>query len=164
MPKDPVQCTVFKRTPLRPAVKPNDIYVRRGQPRRSLVPVVKRGIDLLMNKGYTLINIHGLGAAVELAMKAALCIQQALHNQVTLLIFTSTVTLFDDCIRSPETNGGSVSSSNDDKSTDPPRTEELGGVHTSTRQNSAVRIEISLLPEVQQLLTPKNKATQWRVK
>ncbi|KAJ1969771.1 hypothetical protein IWQ62_000410 [Dispira parvispora] len=164
MPKDPAQCTMFKRAPLRPAVKPNDLYVRRGKPRRSLVPVVKRGIDLLMNKGYTVINVHGLGAAVELAMKAALCIQQALHNQATLHIYTSTVTLFDDCIRSPKADSESILPSNDDKSTVPPTDEELGGVHTSTRQNSAVRIEISLLPQVQQLLTPKNKATQWRVR
>ncbi|KAJ1959450.1 hypothetical protein H4R35_007643 [Dimargaris xerosporica] len=140
---------VNKRTPLRPAMQPTDLYVSRGQPARSIAPVVSRGVKLLVEDQLESITVHGLGAAIPVALRAALTIQAKLHHQATLRPTTTTVTLFDDCRQHQRRSASTAPAPAASADSAPHSTAEGHSDDefvTCTRQNSAIHIAISLTP------------------
>ncbi|KAJ1971516.1 hypothetical protein H4R33_007170 [Dimargaris cristalligena] len=141
---------LHKRAPIRAALQPHEIYVTGSKSRRSIVPLVKRGVQLLTHrlKTHDLVSVHGLGAAIPQALRVALAIKTELFDQVTLQCYTGTATLFDDCQKPLETTGSgedpnvAMEVEADDGDNDDDDDEYF----TSVRQNSTIRIDIRLLP------------------
>ncbi|KAI8320309.1 hypothetical protein GQ54DRAFT_221951 [Martensiomyces pterosporus] len=123
-----IEGTVKKRKPIRPSASRSDIYVTRE--RRKFSGQVRRARKLLLDRQFPHITIHGLGAAIEQAIKLSNTVKASLGDQVTTDVTTDTVTLYDDVI--PE-----------DGSKD---------VVTQARQSSAIHIKMSLVSTVKQQL------------
>ncbi|KAJ1977349.1 hypothetical protein H4R34_003610 [Dimargaris verticillata] len=151
---------VNKRTPLRPATQATDLYVSRGQPARSIVPVVNRGVKLLVEDQFESITVHGLGAAIPVALRTALTIQAKLHHQATLCPTTTTVTLFDDCHqdqrqqqRRSSSTATAPTASVDSAFNTTTESHNDDEFVTCTRNNSAIHIVISLTQAARAKLT-----------
>ncbi|KAL0143866.1 hypothetical protein V8B55DRAFT_1481290 [Mucor lusitanicus] len=91
----PVEGSIHKRTPQRPASVPTDIYISTKSKRSAIVKRVRR---LMLKENHKSVVIHGLGAMVIRATSMALAAQEALENQVTLKPTTETIALIDDII------------------------------------------------------------------
>ncbi|KAJ2547135.1 hypothetical protein EV175_005340 [Coemansia sp. RSA 1933] len=118
---------IKKRKPQRPSALRSDIYVTRE--RRKFSSQLQRARKLLVDRHYPSITIHGLGAAIQHAIKLASAVKATLPDDlVSMNVSTDTVTLYDDIV--PLTND-SLSATNDT-------------VTTRTRQTSAIHIKMSL--------------------
>ncbi|CAG8528850.1 13060_t:CDS:2 [Acaulospora colombiana] len=124
-----------KRTPQRPATVPTDIYVSRKSNFRGQLFRAKK---LLLQDGQPSITIHGLGAAIQKSIDLVLTLSDLMQNQIVYKATTGTVELVDDII--PE---------DDDKD-----------LETQTRNNSSVRIQVSLHKDVKRrVLTQKGRSS-----
>ncbi|CAG8482996.1 6165_t:CDS:2 [Diversispora eburnea] len=111
---------IKKRTPLKPAIVPTDIYVSRNSNFKGQLFRAKR---LLLEDGHSpIIIIHGLGAAIQKSINLVLTLNDLLQNQIVYKVTTGTVNLVDDII--PD---------DDDKD-----------LEVQTRNNSSIHIEVSL--------------------
>ncbi|KAJ1904029.1 hypothetical protein IWQ60_012503, partial [Tieghemiomyces parasiticus] len=93
---------VNKRAPMRPLSRPTDIYVSGHRAKSSIVPLIKRGLRLLLDDKHPEIYVHGLGAAIPTALSTALAIKERLRDQATVECYTSTTTLYDDILESSD--------------------------------------------------------------
>lgn len=91
----PVEGSIHKRTPQRPAAVPTDIYVSN---KSKTIAIVKRVKRLMLKENQKSVTIHGLGAMVGRAISMALAAQEALENEVILKPTTETISLTDDII------------------------------------------------------------------
>ncbi|KAJ1801226.1 hypothetical protein LPJ59_000471 [Coemansia sp. RSA 2399] len=136
----PPSSMIKKRKPLRPSVSRSDIYVTRE--RRKFNSQLQRARKLLVDRHYPSITIHGLGAAIQHAIKLANAVKATLGDElVSMHVSTDTVTLYDDVVplasdESPQTN-------------DPV---------TRTRQNSAIHIKMSLDDNLSAKIDAKRKS------
>ncbi|KAJ2798167.1 hypothetical protein H4R20_004917 [Coemansia guatemalensis] len=122
---------VKKRKPIRPSTSRADIYVTRE--RRRFSSHMRRARKLLLERNYPSITIHGLGAAIQHAISLANAVKASLGGQVTMEVSTDTVTLFDDLIPQNDTDD----------------------ISTQMRQNSAIHIQMALLPTVRSQIFSK---------
>ncbi|KAG2237691.1 hypothetical protein BDF21DRAFT_419184 [Thamnidium elegans] len=93
--RTPVQGSIHKRAPQRPATVPTDIYIS-GKSKSNAI--IKRVTRLMLKENHKSVTIHGLGAMVIRATSMALAAQEALENQVVLKPVTETIALTDDII------------------------------------------------------------------
>ncbi|KAJ2345844.1 hypothetical protein GGF43_005120 [Coemansia sp. RSA 2618] len=125
--------TVKKRKPMRASTSRADIYVTRD--RRKFNSYMRRARKLLVERNYPAITIHGLGAAIQTAIKLATAVKASLGDQVTMDTTTHTVTLYDDVI--PQDDSADIA--------------------TQARQNSAVQIKMALQPVVRSQIFAKRR-------
>ncbi|KAJ1666214.1 hypothetical protein IW140_006148 [Coemansia sp. RSA 1813] len=131
---------IKKRKPLRPSVSRSDIYVTRE--RRKFNSQLQRARKLLVDRHYPSITIHGLGAAIQQAIKLANAVKSTVGDTlVSMDVSTDTVTLYDDIV--PMTNEDAA------QSNDPV---------TQTRQNSAIHIRMSLDGQLSTKIDAKQKS------
>ncbi|KAI8086842.1 uncharacterized protein B0P05DRAFT_13025 [Gilbertella persicaria] len=93
--RGPIEGSIHKRAPQRPATVPTDIYVSN---KTKTAAIIKRVTRLMLKENHQHVTLHGLGAMVIRASSMALAVQQALENQVLLKPKTETVQLIDDII------------------------------------------------------------------
>ncbi|KAI9481385.1 MAG: hypothetical protein EXX96DRAFT_538583 [Benjaminiella poitrasii] len=93
--RNPIQGSIHKRVPQRPATVPTDIYISKKSKTQAIIKRVKR---LMLKENHKTVTIHGLGAMILRAMSMALEAQLALQDQITLKPTTETITLIDDII------------------------------------------------------------------
>ncbi|KAI7899798.1 uncharacterized protein BX663DRAFT_488801 [Cokeromyces recurvatus] len=93
--RSPVQGSIHKRVPQRPATVPTDIYISKKSKTQAIIKRVRR---LMLKENYKTVTIHGLGAMIIRAMSMALEAQAVLQNQIILKPTTETITLIDDVI------------------------------------------------------------------
>ncbi|XP_046396599.1 ribonuclease P protein subunit p20 [Ischnura elegans] len=105
-----------KRLPPRLPRKKNEIYATKKTPFKAQLARCEK----LLQEGESEIIIHGLGAAVVVAVNLALQLRDVFHQTLDLDVRTDTVDIIDDL--EPQ-----------DDETEPA---------TSTRQNSAVHIRV----------------------
>ncbi|KAJ2500057.1 hypothetical protein GGH96_003015 [Coemansia sp. RSA 1972] len=122
---------VKKRKPLRPSTSRADIYVTRDH--RKFNSYMRRARKLLVERNYPTVTIHGLGAAIQTAIKLASAVKASLSDQIVMDTTTHTVTLYDDVV--PQ--------------------DESADITTQTRQNSAIQIKMSLPPVVRSQIFAK---------
>ncbi|KAI8810713.1 hypothetical protein BJ742DRAFT_172345 [Cladochytrium replicatum] len=100
-----------------PEVRPTDIYVRRKSNRHALI---KRAKTLIDSPGFKSLDIHGLGAALVMAMELALKLKEIYGDTIEWNITTSSVELHDEVEDDPEVD-----------------------VQMQTRINSAIHIKVA---------------------
>ncbi|KAI8822499.1 uncharacterized protein EV422DRAFT_524235 [Fimicolochytrium jonesii] len=118
-----------KRLAQHPATRANDIYVSRKSNFKALIIYAQKLID---GNSFTTLTIHGLGAALQSAMRLALCLKEHNKGKISWVITTSTVQLVDDV---------------EEEDVD----EEL---KTEKRSNSAIHIELHKVTEASSAISP----------
>ncbi|KAI8997817.1 hypothetical protein BDB01DRAFT_846425 [Pilobolus umbonatus] len=93
--RSPVEGSIKKRTPQRPATVPTDIYISQKSKQSAIIKRIHR---LMVKENRKSVTLHGLGAMVLRATSFALTAQEELNNQVVLIPTTETVGLIDDVI------------------------------------------------------------------
>ncbi|KAG2205546.1 hypothetical protein INT47_005921 [Mucor saturninus] len=93
--RSPVEGSIHKRAPQRPAAVPTDIYISNKSKTHA---TIKRVTRLMLKENHKSVTLHGLGAMVIRATSMALAAQEALENQIILKPITETITLTDDII------------------------------------------------------------------
>ncbi|KAG0744238.1 hypothetical protein G6F57_007631 [Rhizopus arrhizus] len=93
--RTPVEGSIHKRKPQRPASVSNDIYISSKSKSSAIVNRIKR---LMLKENQKTITIHGLGAMVLRATSIALKAQEDLNDQISLKPTTETISLIDDII------------------------------------------------------------------
>eukprot|EP00771_Trimastix_marina_P003184 gnl/Trimastix_PCT/4397.p1 GENE.gnl/Trimastix_PCT/4397~~gnl/Trimastix_PCT/4397.p1 ORF type:complete len:206 (+),score=25.04 gnl/Trimastix_PCT/4397:59-676(+) len=114
---NPQKYRFVKRAPQREEAFKNDLYISR----ETRIPILLiRAQKLLFKEGFSEVRVHGLGAAINHAVRFALQLQHMFPGVLQLHPATSTVQLFDDM---------------------EPLMEGLPA-YTSTRFNSAIHIRV----------------------
>lgn len=103
-----------KHPPPRQPAQSHDVYVNNNSHFLAQLDRAQRVME-----SHDHVCIHGLGAAIPLAINLALELQQRVHETFTVSAATSTVELVDDVVTSS------------------------GDVGVSTRNNSAIHITVS---------------------